>query len=191
MFGDIFDPENASTKLTDVLVFNPSKSEIKGKLDLMVSYVPMEKVGTDGSFDGSDGRLARDIYKGLTYFKDGDVLMAKISPCFENGKITTAANCINGIGFGTTEFFVFRPVPRKTTQGFIHGLIKSNHVDHECRLSLNGTVGQQRINSSIFTEMKIHLPPYELQKAYDAFLKEIDKLKFGYAKKGRGIRYYA
>ena len=178
MFGSVVSDEKTGLLLTDALIFNPSKSEVKHRMEEYASYVPMERIGVDGSFDGSMVRLTKEMYKGLTYFSDGDVLMAKISPCFENGKIATACGCKNGYGFGTTEFFVFRPVKGKTTHGFITALIKSNPVNHACRLSLSGTVGQQRISSSIFTEMRIDLPKYERQVEFDQFVSAVDKLKF-------------
>ena len=97
-------------RLADVVEINPKKSEVRG-LDrtTCVSFVPMEDLNTDGpAFVPSKERELAGVLTGYTYFKDGDVLLAKITPCFENGKAGVARGLLNGIGFGSTEFFVLR-----------------------------------------------------------------------------------
>ena len=90
----------------------PSKSEIRGLADnLPVSFLPMEKVSEQGGLDLELTRPISVVWQGFTYFKDGDVLVAKITPCFENGKGALADGLENGIGFGTTELHVLRPLP--------------------------------------------------------------------------------
>ncbi len=88
---------------------NPSKSEVDDvDLDQAVSFLPMESIGEDGSLDLDTARPLGSVYQGFTYFRDNDVLIAKITPCFENGKGAIAENLRNGIGFGTTELHVLR-----------------------------------------------------------------------------------
>ena len=99
MFGDPLDKSKVNRYFIDCVEFNPKKSEVKDKMEETVSFVPMECVGVDGSFTIREDGLVEKYYKGYTYFRDGDVLLAKITPCFENGKIAIAENCTNGIGF--------------------------------------------------------------------------------------------
>ena len=74
-----------------------------------VSFVPMECIGIDKKyFNTSETRELKDVYKGFVYFKDGDVLLAKITPSLENGKLGIAKNLYNGVGFGSTELITFK-----------------------------------------------------------------------------------
>lgn len=98
-------PEGWEVKrLRFVTQLNPSKSEI-AKLDrgTEVSFLPMEAVGDDGSLILEKTRTLRDVENGYTYFREGDVTVAKITPCFENGKGAVMRGLLSGIGFGTTE----------------------------------------------------------------------------------------
>ena len=97
-------------KLGDICIINPSKAEVKN-LDenFEVSFIPMAYVSEDGKIISIDKRHLKEVNKGFTFFKNGDVLLAKITPCFENGKKAIAEDLTNGIGFGTTEFYVLRP----------------------------------------------------------------------------------
>jgi type I restriction enzyme, S subunit len=88
---------------------NPVKSELKLADDARVSFVPMDAVGELGGLRLDEQRALDDVYNGYTYFRDCDVVVAKITPCFENGKGALAAGLTNGVGFGTTELHVVRP----------------------------------------------------------------------------------
>lgn len=89
---------------------NPVKSEIRGiPEDTSVSFLPMEAVGEYGGLRLEQTQALGDVANGYTYFRDGDVVVAKITPCFENGKGSIADGLENGIGFGTTELHVLRP----------------------------------------------------------------------------------
>jgi len=83
---------------------NPTRSELNGTPgDLDVSFVPMEAVHEYGGLTLDQTRPLEEVATGYTYFRDGDVLAAKITPCFENGKGSIADGLVNGIGFGTTR----------------------------------------------------------------------------------------
>ena len=94
MFGDPYlSPKYQKMPFMHCLDFNPGKSEVKNVPDdLMVSFVPMDSVGTDGSIDVSKEKTLGEVRKGYTYFRDNDVVFAKITPCFENGKVSIAKN---------------------------------------------------------------------------------------------------
>ena len=77
--------------------------------DVNCSFVPMEYVDDlSGTITRSDTRRVSSVKKGYTFFRDGDVIFAKITPCMENGKCALAKNLTNGIAFGSTEFHVVR-----------------------------------------------------------------------------------
>lgn len=103
-----------------------------------------------------------DIKKGFTHFAEGDIVVAKISPCLENRKSAVITSLPNGIGAGTTELFVFR------SQGILaeYGLyfFKSDFFINHCVGTFNGVVGQQRVSKSIIENIEFPLPPISEQK---------------------------
>src|SRR5260221_3260962 len=102
-------PKHWSIKRLRYAVSFPTKAEIRGiSEDTMVSFVPMEAVGEFGGLALDQSRLIADVLNGYTYFRDDDVLVAKITPCFENGKGALAEGLEDSIGFGTTELHVLR-----------------------------------------------------------------------------------
>ena len=178
MFGDPLDKSRIKKKYIDCVDFNPKKSEIKNLLETMVSFVPMECVGTDGSFSVMrDGKI-KEFYKGYTYFRDGDVLLAKITPCFENGKVAIAEHCTSGIGFGTTEFHVSRPIKGISNPYWIKYLLKEENLHNYATINMSGSAGQKRIQTPFFEKLEVYLPPIELQEQFADFVKQIDKSKF-------------
>lgn len=101
-----------SKRLRFCALVNPVKSEIRSLAGTTeVSFVPMEAVHEFGGLSLDATRLLDDVLTGYTYFRDGDIVVAKITPCFENGKGSIAESLLNGIGFGTTELHVIRPGP--------------------------------------------------------------------------------
>lgn len=99
-------------KLKHVAVFNPSRSESSAfrLSDASVSFLPMECITTDGKLRSVENRRISEVWEGYTYFRRNDVVMAKITPCFENGKGGLLDTLPTEIGFGTTEFVVLRAV---------------------------------------------------------------------------------
>jgi type I restriction enzyme, S subunit len=98
---------------------NPVKSELTLADDVEVSFVPMDAVGELGGLRLDEQRAVDDVYNGYTYFRDGDVVIAKITPCFENGKGALAVGLTNCAGFGTTELHVVRPGEKLDARFFI------------------------------------------------------------------------
>src|ERR1035441_9865236 len=98
--------------ISDVCAIKPPKSEARAALSSedLVSFVPMEDlpIGSTTLSLKQERRLS-EVVNGYTYFADGDVLLAKITPCFENGKLGIAADLKNGAGFGSSEYIVLRP----------------------------------------------------------------------------------
>ena len=102
-----------------------------------------------------------DIKRGYTHFQDGDIAVAKISPCLENRKSVVLENLPNGIGAGTTELNVFRSEIVTPLYGLY--FFKSNHFISNCVGTFNGVVGQQRVATKIVEEIYFPLPPYNEQ----------------------------
>ena len=177
LFGNPLDKSMANKYFVECVDFNPKKSEVKDMMDETVSFVPMECVGVDGSFTIREDGLVRDYYKGYTYFRDGDVLLAKITPCFENGKVAIAENCTNGIGFGTTEFHVSRPIAGVSNSYWIKYMLKNDSVHDLATINMTGSAGQKRIQTPFFEMLKIYLPPIELQNQFADFVHQVDKSK--------------
>lgn len=122
-------------RLGEVTTINPRKSEISEIKDseLEVSFVPMEAVLEDGTLILEENRKIYEVYKGYTYFKENDVLFAKITPCMENGKGCIAKVLLNGIGFGSTEFHVIRSGSKILIPQYIFNLTKSSKFREEAK----------------------------------------------------------
>jgi hypothetical protein len=96
-------------KIKDICLINPSKSEIKDKKDIKVSFLPMEDCEEYSLWVyPKQTRQIENIRKDYAYFVENDLLIAKITPCFENGKMSIVKDLKNGIGFGSNKFFVLR-----------------------------------------------------------------------------------
>jgi restriction endonuclease S subunit len=149
--------------LGDLCEINPKKSEVKDK-DFEVSFVPMSDVSEqDYYFEPKQTKKISEVYKGYTYFAENDVLLAKITPCFENGKSAIARKLKNGIGFGSTEFIVFR-ANNKTIPEWIYNFIANTGFIDEGKNHMTGSAGQRRLNIDFVRTYKIPLPSLEIQK---------------------------
>ncbi len=182
MFGIPLDESKANMRFTDCVEFNPEKSEVKDMQNVEVSFIPMECVGVDGSFNIRENGPVSNYYKGYTYFRDGDVLLAKITPCFENGKAAIAEGCKNGIGFGTTEFHVARPKAGVSNSYWIKYLLKNDSVHDLATINMTGSAGQKRIQTSFFEKLIIFCPPIQLQNQFADFVRQVDKSKLMFQK---------
>ncbi|MBU0731746.1 restriction endonuclease subunit S [Patescibacteria group bacterium] len=152
-------------ELQDIAEINPKKSEVKDiSDDTDVSFVPMAAVNEHtGKIETPEIRKIGKVRKGYTYFKNGDVLFAKITPCMENGKSAIANNLVNGIGFGTTEFHVIRPSDRLNAK-FIYSILRSDYFRHIAQQHMTGTAGQARVPTDYIKTYQIALPPIEEQE---------------------------
>ncbi len=149
---------------------NPSRSELNGMLgDLDVSFVPMEAVHEYGGLTLDQTRPLAEVATGYTYFRDGDVLAAKITPCFENGKGSIADGLVNGIGFGTTELHVLRPCP-ELDRRFLFYVTISHAFRNFGAAEMYGAGGQKRVPDDFIRDFRQPIPSRDEQKAIAAFL---------------------
>ncbi len=132
----------------------------------------MQSVSEDtGTIAWPEIRPLAEVSKGYTYFEEGDVLFAKITPCMQNGKHAIACDLTNGFGFGTTEFHVIRP-SENVTADWIHRFLRQPWVLKEAARHFRGAVGQQRVPKEFFIDLPIPLPPLAEQKRIVALLNE-------------------
>lgn len=151
--------------LSKACEIKPSKKEVNNlPQDLNVSFLPMPNVSENGKIIKHDERKLKAVRKGYTYFKNGDVLLAKITPCFENGKKAIAEDLINGIGFGSTEFHVLRPLDNVLSKWIFYA-VSLESFRNEAILQMTGAVGQKRVPSRIIEEFEILIPSPEEQKS--------------------------
>ena len=174
LFGDIFD--NPQSKLEDHIELNPNKKELLN-FNGNVSFLPMSNVSENGKIDLSINRNIDDVRKGFTFFKDNDVIVAKITPCFENGKGAPVFGLLNGVGFGSTEFHVLRPKNTVNTVWLYHVTMLSKfRVEGERKMT--GSGGQRRITKDFINNFKLNIPPLALQNEFAEFVAQVDKSQF-------------
>ena len=159
-------------KASDIFNLNP-----KSNLDeeRQIGFIPMALV--EDGFTGRHSyikRIWRDVKKGYCHFQDGDIGIAKISPCFENRKSVVFKNLPNGYGAGTTELVILRPLVIYAK--FYLYLFKSDWYLHEGTKYFKGVVGQQRVHKEIFTDLHIPLPPLKEQQRIAAEIERWFKL---------------
>jgi type I restriction enzyme S subunit len=155
--------------------------------DAEVSFVPMEAVGENGGLDLSATRPIAGVKNGYTFFRNDDVVVAKITPCFENRKGALARGLTNAIAFGTTELHVVRAAAELKP----HFLFYTTMSDGFRRLgeaAMYGAAGQKRVPESFIRNLMHPLPPLAEQGAIVAFLdRETAKIDSLVAKKERLI----
>ena len=127
-----------------------------------IEYLPMEKV-KNGMFLHHSDKLA-NLPPSLNSFEDGDILLAKVTPCFENGNICLAENCKGGVGRCSTELFVLRPNPQKVMPKFLMLLLQTQSFKQEAACQMRGTGGLKRIPADWLCNYKFPIPSLEKQK---------------------------
>jgi len=149
----------------DVCEFNPKKSEVRDLADdLEVSFVPMADMNEHKMlFSIKQMKNKAEVYQGYTYFKENDVLLARVTPCFENGKSGIARNLKNGIGFGSSEYFVYRP-KESILPEWIYYFISSLNFINSGKNHMTGTGGLQRLTKDYAIKYKIPFPPLKIQQ---------------------------
>jgi len=145
-------------RIKNVATINPSKSEARRlSPDSQVSFIPMEAIGDKGELDASRVKVLSEVLTGYTYVADGDLMIAKITPCFENGKGTIAKNLVNGIGFATTEVIPIRP-EKPTDASFLFYVLNCNPFKFIAESSMYGAGGQKRVADSFVAEYHLSFP---------------------------------
>ncbi|MGB9667186.1 MAG: restriction endonuclease subunit S, partial [Candidatus Cryosericum sp.] len=153
-------------ELGEVCIVNPRKSEL-ADLDgsTVVSFVPMSDIGEhEMYFEPRESKQLSEVTTSYTYFKDGDVLLAKVTPCFENGKAGIARGLRNGIGFGSSEFYVLRPTGTLLPE-WVFMCAATPAFRAWASPQMTGTGGLQRVPRAVVESYQIPLPPLATQQA--------------------------
>ena len=165
-------------KLGNCCEINPSKiNDNRLKENLYVSFIPMSCVTDDGKITEMETKTYDEVKSGFTYFKEGDVLFAKITPCMENGKGAIAIGLYNKVGFGSTEFHVLRPIKEKCNSYWLYMVTMFSEFRLIAESNMTGSAGQKRVPVSFLENFKISVPPIELQNEFADFFKQTDKSK--------------
>lgn len=156
-------------KLSEIALFNPTETLTKGTL--------AKKVGMDKlqSFcrDIPDYEIAE--FSGGTKFRNGDTIMARITPCLENGK-TAKVNILDTeeVGFGSTEYIVFRAIDGVTGEDYLYYLVCSPIVRDIAIKSMVGSSGRQRVQTDVVKGIEVELPTLDEQRKIGSLLKSLD-----------------
>ena len=176
--------------LSEVCVLNPPKKEARDKLlgNDLVTFLPMEDLGIlNKNIIGNKVRYLKDVIGSYTYFANNDVLLAKITPCFENGKIGIAGNLKNGIGFGSSEYNVFRS-KGKVVPDFLYYFLSRQKFRVEGKLLMSGAVGHKRVSKDWIEKKIVNFPTTQAEQRtivqkLDALFAKTKKLEAIYKKK--------
>ena len=157
-------------RIGDVSEINP-RNKIDD--DLKTSFIPMKLI-EDGysNLHTMETRKWKEIKSGFTHFAEDDVVLAKITPCFQNRKSAIMKNLINGVGAGTTELYVLRPYGKYVLSEFLLYLVKSHDFIEGGVRTYTGTAGQQRVKKEYVENYVFALPPIEEQRR---ILSELDR----------------
>jgi type I restriction enzyme M protein len=164
-------------RIADVCTVNPRKSQLADLAQYTrVSFAPMADINEHCiAFKPSEEKQLSEVSASYTYFEDNDVLLAKVTPCFENGKAGIARSLLNGIGFGSSEFYVLRSngqvLPEWIYFCVMHPIFRDAAI-----AQMTGTGGLQRVPRDYVENFQIPLPPLEVQKEIVAEIEGYQKV---------------
>lgn len=165
-----------TAKLAKIAQINPPLGVKLAPSD-PVSFVPMASVSAETArVESTTERPYAEVSKGYTAFLSGDVLVAKITPCFENGKIAQAV-LPHPHGFGSTEFHVIRPIAGVSDGRYLHHILRLEQLRTEGQRRMTGSGGQRRVPANFLAEVDVPLPPLPKQRRIAAILDQADTLR--------------
>ena len=158
------------TRLRYLVNLNPSVPDaVASDRQRLLSYIPMEAIGEDWSLDLSRERSVAEVSTGYSYFEDGDIVFAKVTPCFENGKAAIVEGLTGGQGFGTTEVTVVRPDSSLNTR-FLFYVLNEDRFKQLGVAEMTGAGGLKRVPDRVVRDFAIDLPPRSEQDLIARFL---------------------
>lgn len=153
-----------------------------------VVFIAMESMNADGTYDNSDVRSYLEVKSGFTYFAEEDVIFAKITPCFENGKGALLRNMGTSIGFGSTEFHVLRAVKYKIISEYLYFLTMAELFRGLGEAFMQGVAGQKRVTNGFVRNFFIGVPPVDEQKIIVSYIKnKIKKIDMQITQENKSI----
>ncbi|QQS15878.1 MAG: restriction endonuclease subunit S [Candidatus Moraniibacteriota bacterium] len=163
--------DGETIRLRHHVLVNPSKREVP-KLDPnnIVAFLPMEAVSETGVVTSQERKYG-DVKDGFTYFKDGDVVLAKITPCYENGKAAVIRGLNGGFGFGTTEFLVLRS-DESILPEYLYYIVYADNFRKHGEIEMRGSAGQKRVSDKFVRNYQLKLPSIDVQQEIVSHLLE-------------------
>ncbi|WP_425529574.1 restriction endonuclease subunit S [Wohlfahrtiimonas chitiniclastica] len=165
-------PEHWKVKaLKYIFKLNPSKSELTETIfNEKCSFIPMEKLKLN-ILELDETRMIKDVYNGYTYFKNNDLLMAKVTPCFENKNMVVARNLLNNIGFGSTEIYVMR-MNKYYCPDYLYYRLQENIFTQLAISNMSGAGGLKRVPSEFLNSYLVAIPSINEQQKIVIYLNE-------------------
>ena len=186
----------SKSKLTQLCVMNPSKSELGGTTDdTIISFVEMASVSNEGFIENKIDRKYSEVKRGgYTYFAEGDIIIAKITPCMENGKCAIANGLTNGIGFGSSEFHVFRCDNSQVLTPFVFGYLNRESIRNAAAARMTGASGHRRVPIEFYEDLEIPVPSLAAQQQliaqveqYESAIRQAQAIMDGCAARKKAI----
>lgn len=166
-----------TAKLAEVAVINPSMASNSSLNDELVAFVPMAAVSANPPAVAIlETRSLSSVKNGFSYFQNSDILVAKITPCFENGKIAQAY-IEQHHGFGSTEFHVVRPSQDRVDARYLLHFLRQDCIRIDGKRKMTGSAGQRRVPKHFLETLEIPLPPIAEQKRIAAILDKAEELR--------------
>ncbi len=169
--------------ISDVCGINPVKSELKDfDENTIISFVQMKSVSeVTQSVELEENKKLKDVQGSYTYFKKGDVIFAKVTPCMENGKVAITDNIKNDFGFGSSEFHVLRANKKFILPKYIYQIVRSKYFRELAQNEMTGSSGLKRVPKSFIENFNIYIPSLaeqrEIIKRLDALSGKVRELK--------------
>jgi type I restriction enzyme S subunit len=164
-----------SASIGEVAVLNPKRPAHLDDNGALIPFIPMAAVRYDGAAPAEERRSLAELNSGYTYFERGDVLLAKITPCFENGKVAHLDSLPCDFGFGSTEFHVLRAGPDVDSRYLYHA-VRGPQFRRVGASGMTGSAGQRRVPAAFVSRYRIPLPPLSEQRRIAAVLDKADAI---------------
>lgn len=176
LFEELAANQSQRYRLDHVAEFNPSKSALSSLDDnLLVSFVDMASVSNDGHITQKVDRILKDVKAGsYTYFAENDIIIAKITPCMENGKCAIATGLTNGIAMGSSEFHVVR-CHGEVLPAYVFGFLNRDSVRKAAAQNMTGASGHRRVPVSFYENLEIPFMPLSEQRALIAKVEALER----------------
>ncbi len=165
----------AERKLSEMAVINPSKTELKDvDENTIISFVEMASVSDKGFIAQKIDKPLKDLKKGsYTYFAENDIIIAKITPCMENGKCAVAKGLTGGLAMGSSEFHVFR-TKSDIVNTYLFALLNRETVRKEAEKNMTGSSGHRRVPVGFYESLRLPVPPLAAQKKLVAAIEKLE-----------------
>lgn len=169
--------QHGLSSLSNIAVIQPKKKLALAKLneDDDVSFMGMDGLGIEEKYSQPETiKKLSEVYKSYQYFEDNDVIFAKITPCFENGKLSIVKGLTNGVGFGSSEFVVLRTHANFQPE-FLYYCLLDEVFRNNGAENMSGAVGHKRVTKEYFSNYTVPTPPLDVQQLISKKFDEVWK----------------